>query len=150
MLLITHHRAMTNLVQRIIRSLLALPPAVMVWMVLILIPANLSGFALLDTNSGKWIAVLGGGALGVNTILVLLNGGFSRVLAVPHLVFWVPLEIVLLYRHFTAEMGATEAWVTFCVLIINAISLVFDVVDTQRWYGGERDVIGFEGQPVRL
>ena len=135
---------------RILRSLIALPVWVIIWMMVILIPANLSGFWFLDTVSGVWIALLGGGALLINTVFVLVNAGFSRVLALPHLVLWGLLEIILFYRVLTVDMNETEFRLSLIVLIINGISLVFDVYDTRRWIAGERDVIGFEGQTPRI
>ncbi|MEX3011871.1 hypothetical protein [Hoeflea sp. TYP-13] len=141
---------MIRLFARILTSLLAIPVWVLIWMFVFLIPANLSGFFMLDTVSGKWIAVLGGGALVINTVLVLLNAGFSRVLAIPHLIFWLPLELVLIGRYFAADMGEGETRLTLVVLIINGISLGFDFVDTRRWFKGERDVIGFEGEQVPM
>lgn len=141
---------MIKLFARIFGSLFSLPVWVIVWMLAFLIPANLSGFLYLDTISGRWIAGLGGGALLINTVLVLMNGGFSRVLAIPHLILWGPLEIVLILRAVSAEMGPEELWLVVTVMVINGISLVFDIIDTRRWYSGERDVFGFEGQPVRV
>lgn len=141
---------MINLVQRIFRSLFALPVWVIIWMLVILIPANLSGLFFLDTVSGRWIAGLGGGALAINTVLVLMNGGFSRVLAIPHVIMWGALEILLIYRIFSESMASIEFQLTLVVVIINGVSLIFDVIDTRRWYIGERDVIGYEGMPVRI
>ncbi|MCP4314973.1 MAG: hypothetical protein GY789_02760 [Hyphomicrobiales bacterium] len=141
---------MIRLFTRIFSSLFAIPAWVLIWMFVFLIPANLSGFFMLDTVSGIWIATLGGGALGVNTVLVLINGGLSRVLAAPHLILWLPLELILVYRAFAADMGPGETWLVLIVLIINGVSLGFDLVDTQRWYRGERAVFGFEGKTARL
>ena len=50
---------------RILESLFSLPLWVQVWMLLILIPANVSGLFFLETTSGQWIALLGSGALAV-------------------------------------------------------------------------------------
>ena len=141
---------MIKLLARIFRSLIAIPIWVLIWMFLFLIPANLSGFFMLDTVSGLWIALLGGGALAINTILVLINGGFSRVLALPHLALWLPLEIILIYRYAFAEMAEGEAWLTLMVLIINGISLAFDFLDTLRWYRGDRGVFGFEHEATTV
>ncbi|MDA4845378.1 hypothetical protein [Hoeflea poritis] len=115
-------------------------------MFVFLIPANLSGFLLLDTVSGRWIAALGGGALAVNTVIVLVQGGFSRLLAIPHLIFWAPLEIILITLYFMTEMTPMESTVVAGVVVINGISLLFDAHDTLRWVRGERSVIGFESE----
>ncbi|MCR9136908.1 MAG: hypothetical protein NXI27_12985 [Alphaproteobacteria bacterium] len=104
----------------------------------------------MDTISGRWIALLGGGALLINGVLVLVNGGFSRVLAIPHLIFWGLLEIMLLYRIVGEGLAPAELRLVLIVLAINGISLIFDLLDARRWYLGERDVIGYEGMPVRI
>lgn len=139
-----------NHIERIFRSHFSLPVWVIVWMWLFLIPANLSGLLFLDTISGRWIAVLGGGALLVNGLLVLLNGGFSRVLAIPHVVLWGGLEIILLHRITVETLSPAEMRIVLIVLTINGVSLIFDIIDTRRWYLGERDVMGYEGMPVRI
>ena len=86
----------------------------------------------------------------VNLVPVVVNRGFSRVLAIPHLLFWLPLELILLTRILLADMGSAEWSLTMVVLVINGISLCFDVVDARRWWRGERDVVGFEGEPVKF
>ena len=83
-------------IARIFRSLFSLPIWVIIWMLFLLIPANLAGLLMLDTASGRWIALLGTVGLLVNLVPVLVNGGFSRVLAIAHLFFWLPLELILL------------------------------------------------------
>ncbi|MDF2370851.1 MAG: hypothetical protein P1V21_08665 [Rhizobiaceae bacterium] len=132
---------------RILKSIVSLPLWVQVWMLLILIPANVSGLFFLETTSGQWIALLGSGALAVNTVLVLINGGFTRVLALPHLLFWIPLEMVLLFRMLRVEMDFVEFTLTLAVLVVNAISLVFDGLDAKRWYSGEKGIIGMDDEP---
>ena len=131
---------------RILKSLVSLPLWVQLWMLLILIPANISGLFFLETTSGRWIALLGCGALAVNTVLVVINGGFTRVLALPHLLFWIPLEVVLLFRVLQVEMQSVEFTLTLAVLLVNAISLIFDGLDAKRWYAGERGIIGIDDE----
>ena len=97
-------------------------------MLVFLIPANLSGLFFLDTPTGVWITVLGAGALAVNTVFVLVNGGFSRVLALPHVLLWGPLQIILAVRLVSVPAGGTEWWLALTVFVINGISLVFDVI----------------------
>ncbi len=142
---------MAVILARIFKSLFSMPVWVIVWMCLVLIPVNLSGFFFLGFESGIWVALLGAGALGVNTIILFLNGGFSKVLAIPHLVLWGPLQLILLYRYVAApDVSSTEQAYVLVVLIVNGISLAFDVFDTIEWKRGNRDVVGFPGEPVKL
>ncbi len=141
---------MIELIRRILSSLIALPVWVIIWMFVFLIPANMSGLMFLDTTTGVWITVLGAGALAVNTVLVLANRGFSRVLAIPHLLLWGPLEVFLAVRLAAVPQGSGEWWLALTVFAINGISLFFDVYDTVRWWRGERQVTGFETETARI
>ena len=135
----------------IIQSFFSLPAWVIIWIVVFLIPANFAGFWFLELPSGIWIAGLGAGSILFNLILVWLNKGFSKALALPHLVCWIPLCIYLWMR-ISAGSAVSEAEQILMLIcaIINTISLGFDVKDGWEWLRGQRDVAGFEGQPVRF
>lgn len=135
---------------RILRSFFSLPLWVILWICVFLIPANFAGLWFLDSDVGFWVSVLGAGAICLNMIPVLINGGLSKVLAIPHLVFWIPLEIILLYLIITQPLTTPEWWLAVIVLVVNGISLGFDVYDTHQWWRGNRAVTGFEDEPVRL
>ena len=142
---------MVKLILRILKSTFSMPVWVIVWVFLFLIPANLSGLFMLDYASGFWVSLLGAGAIAVNMVLLLINGGFSKVFAIPHLVLWIPLEIILAYRYFMVPgLDPFEETYILIVLVINAISIAFDINDTREWINGDRDVIGFPGEPVRF
>lgn len=115
-----------------------------------LLPANFAGFWFLDTDVGYWVSLLGAGAVFVNLIPVLINGGVSKVLAIPHLIFWIPLEIILFWLVMAGDLSTAEWRLAVAVLVINGISLGFDFYDTAEWWKGKRQVVGFEDEPVRL
>ena len=135
---------------RILKSYFALPLWVIIWISVFLIPVNFAGFWFLGTEIGFWVATLGAGAIFLNFVPVLINGGMSKVLAIPHLVFWVPLEIILIRLVMSGNLQGGEFWLAVTVLIINGISLGFDFYDTREWWRGNRSVVGFEDEPVRL
>ncbi len=135
---------------RIVRSYFSLPVWVIVWISLFLVPANFAAFAFLDTISGLWIALLGAGAIIINLPLVWLNGGFSKVLCIPHVLFWTPLVAFLGYRLASADLGTGEFMLTLMAFIINGISLFFDYYDLKQWRNGNRQVAGFEADAVRF
>ncbi len=135
---------------RIVRSYFSLPVWVVIWLSLFLIPANFAGFWFLDTRTGFWVALLGAGAILLNAVIVLINGGLSKVLAIPHLIFWIPLEIILLRLVIAGGLSETEWRLAVIVLVTNGISLGFDVYDTVAWWRGKRKIAGYEDQPVRL
>ncbi len=114
----------------------ALPIWVQIWVGLILVPANLASVFFLSAPNGIWIALLAVGGMAPNAVFMVVERGFSRIMAISHLILWTPL-LVLLWP----QLGAPYATLLFA---INAISLVFDVKDTWEWMGGKRDVAGAE------
>lgn len=135
---------------RIIKSYFSLPVWVIIWISLFLIPANFAGFLFLETISGFWIALLGAGAIILNLGFVWINGGFSKVLCVPHVLLWTPLVGLLGYRLSSAEMSEPEYWLTIAAFLINGTSLFFDFYDLKQWRNGHRQVAGYEAEPVRF
>lgn len=64
--------------------------------------------------------------------------GFTRILGLAHIVFWVPLVAYLLRRlpEIPAQ-GFYGSWLR-SVVAIDLVSLVIDVSDVIRYIGGER------------
>lgn len=140
---------MIEKITRIVKSCFALPKWVFIWVFFILVPANFSGIFLLSYETGFWVAVLGMGGIMPNLVFLYLNGGMSKVLAIPHLIFWIPLHCILYILWATRpEMSSFEQNYLLLIASINTISLVFDFYDARQWYKGKRDVVGFEGEPV--
>lgn len=137
-------------VTRIVRSYFSLPLWVIVWISLFLVPVNIAGFWFLDTASGRWIAGLGAAGLICNLPLVWLNGGMSKVLCIPHIVFWTPLVLVLGYRFATVPLAGAEFGLALAAFAVNGFSLLFDYSDFFDWRGGNRAVAGFPDDPVRF
>lgn len=126
-----------------------MPKWVFIWVFFILVPANFSGLLFLKYDTGFWVAVLGIGGIMPNLVFLYLNGGMSKVLAVPHLIFWIPLHIILGILWATkSDMSSFEQNYLLTIFTINTISLAFDFYDANEWRKGKRDVVGFEGEPV--
>jgi len=136
---------------RIIKSCFALPIWVFIWVFFILVPANFSGIFLLQYEAGFWVTVLGSIGILVNLPILFMNGGMSKVLAIPHLIFWIPLHFILMDRLLSGtDVGDFEQAYIIIILVINTISLVFDLNDANEWRQGKRDVTGFPGEKVWL
>jgi hypothetical protein len=125
------------------QSLRSLPGWVQIWVSLILVPANVAPFFLLDTWTGQWAALAALFVLVTNGPLMLWYAGMNRALALPHLVAWVPLEMAVILR-LRGDAGpeaiaSPELMLAWVLLIVNGISLVFDVLDSWRWFKGERE-----------
>ncbi|WP_322981321.1 hypothetical protein [Pseudomonas sp. C11] len=118
-----------------------LPLWVQVWMALVLVPVNLLSFLVLEYQAAQMVALAAVLALGSNMLLLYRYEGFSRAMALPHLVFWGPLQILLLMRVLqTPAPDSGEVLFICLVLLVNGISLIFDLLDTWRWWQGERQV----------
>ncbi len=76
------------------------------------------------------------GAFALMLILTAATG-FTRILGLGHVVFWIPLLVYLAGRLREVPPGdAFGSWLRG-VVAINAVSLAFDIVDVIRYIGGE-------------
>ena len=119
-----------------------LPPWVQVWVGLILVPVNVAPFFFLDTWSGKAAAAATIFVVLTNLPIMLWYAGMNAAMAIPHLIAWIPLEIALVLRLSgnagTGEPAGPETALAWTLLIINGVSLAFDIPDTWRWLRGDR------------
>ena len=131
------------------RSLRSLPLWVQIWVVAILVPVNVLPFFVLDTPVGQAGAVAALVVLVTNGPLLWMYRGMNKILSIPHLIAWAPLEIYLLMlltdSGFRAEAGDVELGLPVLLLTINGISLVFDVIDSAKWMAGDRATPGIPG-----
>ena len=127
--------------QSIWRSYRSLPVWVQLW-VWVLIAPNIAGFAFLNTPVGFWTAVAIVIVGVVNLPMIYVQQGFSRLLSYPHIV-WVPLIVFIAVRLSGPEpIAAGEMWLGVAVVIVNLISLMFDVLDAVCWWRGQREISG--------
>ncbi len=131
---------MSSMMMDIWRSFRALPGWVQVWVTFILMPINMISGMFLDQPMGVWIAVLAVGAMMLNMPVMLMDRGFSKQMALPHLIPWTLLVALLLFaRPEATGHYATYLWV---LLVADVISLGFDYPDAIRWLRGDRQVAG--------
>ena len=135
---------MPSRLTQVLASFLSLPTWVRVWLAVCLFPANAAAFLFADGPVGHW-ASLAFVLVGLsNGAMVWRQAGLSRLLALPHLLFWGPLQIYLVGYLIDAAKGATPfgpAEIYAAALAsINGISLMFDAWDSLRWLRGERAV----------
>lgn len=124
---------------RILASYRRLPLWVQWWVALLVLVNSLWVFCL-DTVTGQAVA-------GAALFVVLSNGpllwhfaGMNRALSIPHLFAWIPLEVFLLQHVLTVpDLAPPELAYAVAVLVVNGISLAFDVLDSWRWLRGERE-----------
>ncbi len=82
--------------------------------------------------------------------LMVFQRGLTRLLGLAHLIPWMPLLVILLYRLTTGadeHLSSPETFPIYhiylwTVIVSIAICLIFDLVDVRRWIKGERYVLG--------
>jgi len=113
-----------------------MPLWVQIWVVFILVPVNMASLAFLFQPMGIWVAFLANIAMMMNLPVMIIDRGFSKMMALPHLVPWsVLIGILLFVRPEGSEAYSAYLWVLLCV---NAVSLLFDFPDALKWFRGDR------------
>ncbi len=135
-----------QLFKRMLISWTHLPVWVLIWVFLFLGPVNMAALYFLYTPTGIIATIAMIIAFTANGYLIIANGGVSKVMAIPHVIAWVPLVVYLLWQLLVSgsiELGSSEYWFAWLLAIINGISLGFDFYDTKEWRSGNRQVTGF-------
>ncbi len=124
-------------------SFRAMPVWVQIWVAVILVPANLASLWFLTQPRGAWIAGMAIGAMALNGVLMLVERGFSKAMALPHVLIWTPL-VALMAGMISARPEISPTFVTYLqmLLAINTFSLVLDYRDAWLWWRGQRQVAG--------
>ncbi len=117
-------------------SFRAMPLWVQVWVALILVPVNMASLFFVGQPMGIWIAVLAIGAMLPNLPVILYDRGFSKLMAIPHLLPWTILVVWLLVA--MPEGSVSYELYLWILLVINAISLGFDYPDAFKYWRGDR------------
>ena len=118
------------------------PQWVQIW-VMILMATNLSAVIFLfKKHAGKLslrkeaILILASFIVAAIMINIMFNQiGYSRLLGLPHLIFWTPVYVWLLVRYKNIRKAAPLfSYYLIIYFIINAISLAFDANDVVRYF----------------
>ena len=64
--------------------------------------------------------------------------GYTRLLGLPHVIFWTPLAVYLWWRLSDPGINAPFRQVIWVLLATITVSLAFDYVDVARYLLGER------------
>lgn len=140
-----------NLSQRsasIWRSYRSLPLWVQIWVGLILVPVNTGWLLVWGTPIGMaafWAALF---VVATNLPIMFYYAGMNRLMSLPHLIAWGPLQAYIAWRLWCPQADAPvsggEYIYGLLLFAINGISLAFDVVDTWRWLQGQRETPGVD------
>lgn len=126
----------TNPFQDIWISFCSLSLWVQIWVALILVPVNMVSLFFLDRPMGLWIALLANIAMLSNLPVILYERGFTKAMALPHLVPWTLLVCLLLF----ARPPATGVYnyYLYVLLAVDVVSLLFDYPDSLAWFRARR------------
>lgn len=127
-------------------SFRSLPGWVQFWVGCILVPVNAASFAMLDTGSGRAVAAAALLVVASNVPIMLWARGMSKLMAVPHLFIWGPLQWFLISKLWLVAgadaMAQPEQVYAMVVLVVNGVSLAFDTLDSWHWLKGDRAAPG--------
>lgn len=116
-----------------------LPLWVQIWVAFILVPINIAALVFVFEPYGLLVAALAIGGMLPNLGVMIWERGFTNTMALPHVVIWTPLVILLLWMILS---GATDdsAYLTYLwiLLIIDTLSLAFDFKDSWKWLKDRR------------
>lgn len=130
------------LIKDIWRSFRALPLWVQIWVGLILVPVNMAAILFLSEPNGLLIATLAIGGMAPNLFIMIKERGLSKAMALPHLLIWTPLVVLLAATLGHPEMSGPFQTFVWLLLLIDLISLGFDCPDAWKWWKGERAIAG--------
>ena len=127
------------MISEIWHSYRRLPLWVQAWVSVILVPVNAASLAFLSEPWGLWLAALAVGAMLCNGVIMLVERGFSKLMALPHVLIWTPMLGLVLWL---LAQNISPAYRTYLLILlaVDLVSLVFDVIDTRKWLSGDRKI----------
>ena len=117
-----------------------LPLWVQLWVALILVPVNAASLVFWGAPMGAWLAVMAIGAMLLNGVIMLFERGFSKMMALPHVLIWTPLVLLTLWLLAKGDLAAGYARYLMFLLAVDLFSLALDYADTVKWLKGERRI----------
>lgn len=121
-------------------SFRAMPGWVQIWVAFVLVPVNMASLLFIGQPMGLLIAFLANIAMMLNLPVMIYDRGFSKMMALPHLIPWTLLVgIIVLAR--PEATGLYDRYLSV-LLAVNLISLLFDYPDARKWMSGDRAVAG--------
>ena len=123
-------------------SFLRLPRPVAIWTAAILMPVNMIALFFLGQPFGWLVALLAVGALMANLPIMLRARGLTTAMGAPHVVAWIPLLALIVFLLIARFDDLSTAFTVYLVVLFvtNAVSLYYDIPDTQRLLKGQETV----------
>ncbi len=130
-------RLMKSILLDIWRSFRAMPLWVQLWVAVVLVPVNMATAVLILAHGCLLVPVLAIGGMIPNAVLMFVERGFSKAMALSHVVLWIPLLVIL-----AMEIKANSVFSNYLMVlfIVDAISICFDLKDSRDWHKGDRKI----------
>lgn len=127
------------MIREIWQSYRRLPLWVQLWVALILVPVNAASLLLITQPAGPWLALMAVGAMLCNGMLMLVERGFSKVMALPHVLIWTPMLGLILWL---LSQDIADSYRSYLVILltVDVVSLILDFIDTRKWLSGDRKI----------
>ncbi len=122
------------------RSYRSLPLWVQIWVTGVLVPVNMAALAFINEPSGLWVAALAIGAMLPNMAIMLYERGLSKMMALPHVLPWGALVLWLVFA--MPQGSAAYGMYLWLLLLVDGLSLAFDLPDVLKWRKGDRAIAG--------
>mgnify|MGYP003646518228 CR=1 FL=1 len=132
-----------NFLTDIWKSYLELPTWVKIWVFLILVPVNIASIWFIGNPGSSLVVSFAIAGMLFNAIPIWFDRGFSSAMAIPHVIFWAPLTIILVYYLMISEVFLMDNYRYFLItlLVCNLFSLFFDIPDSFKWLRDRKKVI---------
>ncbi len=124
------------------RSFRALPLWVQIWVAGILVPVNLASVLFWPSPYGLLVTLLAIGGMIPNLLIMVWERGLSKMMALPHLLIWIPLVMFLTFILATNQISGDFRTYVIVLLVVDLMALVFDIPDMIKWTRGDRAVAG--------
>jgi hypothetical protein len=130
-----------DLIKDVWNSFRALPHWVQIWVFGLLVPVNSAAIFFVTAPGGWLVALLAIGGMMPNLYVLYSARGFSKAMALSHVALWLPL-VAYLFFGLLERADVTGGYRSFLLLLlsVNLVSLAFDIVDSWKWWRGDRAV----------
>ena len=122
-------------------AIATLPSWIGLWLNVLMLGGFILPVILLIWRESRWIAIcalVAGVASAYSVGEMFEMGGYTKLLGLPHILFYTPLVIVLWQNLMHGNMSNWPHRITWVVLLIICISLAFDYIDVLRFWAGDR------------
>ena len=105
---------------------------VRLWIAAWLVPVNMASLFFLGERNGVAICLLAILGMAFNIPIMVKERGMTDLMALPHLVLWTPLVLLVGLTLF-ADIGSGYRLFLIVLFVTDVVSLVFDARDFQAW-----------------